>query len=66
MGEHDMKPFSAIASVVLAFVAVVQFLRLTLGWSVVINGNTIPMWVSVVACIVAATLSVMVWRESRQ
>jgi hypothetical protein len=61
-----MKPFSLIAALVLGLVAVVQLLRVILGWSVVINGFAIPLWASAVACLVAAALAAMVWRESRQ
>jgi hypothetical protein len=60
-----MKPFSLIAALVLGLVALVQLLRLILGWSVVVNGFAIPLWVSAVACLVAAGLAVMVWREAR-
>ena len=60
-----MKPFSAIAGVVLAIVALVQLLRLVMGWSVVVNGISIPLRASAVACVVAAGLAAMVWREAR-
>ena len=61
-----MKPFSAIAVVVFVLVALAQLLRLILGWSVVINGIDIPLWASAIACLVAAGLAVMVWREARR
>ena len=58
-----MKPFSSIAAAVFGLVALMQLLRLVLGWSIVINGFSIPLWASAVACLVAAGLAVMVWRE---
>ena len=61
-----MKPFSVIAALILGLVALVQLLRLIFGWSVVVNGFAIPLWASAVACLVAAGLAVMVWREARQ
>jgi hypothetical protein len=61
-----MKPFSALASVVFAVVALVQLLRLFFGWSVVINGVCIPLWASAISCLVAALLAGMVWREAGQ
>jgi hypothetical protein len=61
-----MKPFSFIAGLVLALIALVQLLRVILGWSVVINGFAVPLWASAVACFVAAVLAAMVWREARQ
>jgi len=61
-----MKPFSAIAAVIFALVSVVQLLRLIFSWSVVINGISIPLWASAIACLVAAGLAAMVWREARR
>ena len=61
-----MKPFSRIAGLVLAVIALVQLLRVILGWSVVINGFAVPLWPSAVACVVAAVLAVMVLREARR
>ena len=59
-----MKPFSTLAAVVFAVVALVQLLRLVLGWSVVVNGVNIPLWASAISCLVAALLAAMVWREA--
>ena len=58
-----MKPFTAMAIVVFALVAVVQLLRVILGWDVTVNGILIPFWVSVIASVIAFTLTVMLWRE---
>ncbi len=61
-----MRPFSTIAAVVFAIVAVLQLLRFSLGWEVVVNGWSIPLWASVIAFLVAAALAVMVWREAHR
>ena len=61
-----MKPFSTIAVVVFALVAIMQLLRVVLGWEVVVNGLSIPIWASALAFMVAAGLAAMVWREARQ
>ena len=61
-----MKRFSTIAAVVFALVALAQLLRLVLGWSVVVNGISIPLWASAIACLVAGGLAVMVWREAHR
>lgn len=61
-----MKPFSLIAALVLGLVALLQLLRVILGWSVVVDGLAIPLWASAVACLVAAVLAAMVWQEARQ
>ena len=60
-----MKPFTTIAVVVFALVALLQLLRVVLGWDVTVNGVLIPIWASVIACVVAATLAFMVSRETR-
>lgn len=61
-----MKPFSTIAAAVFALVALMQLLRFVLGWEVVVNGISVPLWASAVAFAVAAGLAVTVWREARQ
>jgi hypothetical protein len=33
---------------------------------IVVNGMTVPIWGSAVVAIVAGTLALMVWRESRR
>jgi hypothetical protein len=60
-----VKPFTTVAVVVFSLVALLQLLRVALGWEVTVNGLFIPPWASVIACVVAATLAVMLWRESR-
>jgi len=61
-----MKPFSTIAAVVFALVALLHLLRLVFGWQVVFNGWTVPMWLSWFGLFVAGALSVLVWREARR
>lgn len=61
-----MKPFTSTAVAVLALVALLQLLRVLLGWDVVIGGVAIPAWCSIVAAVVAATLAAMVWREAKR
>jgi hypothetical protein len=61
-----MKPYTTAASIVFALVAIAQLLRFALGWTVIINGISIPPWCSAVACLIAATLAIMVRREARQ
>jgi len=59
-----MKPFTTIAVVVFSLVALLQLVRVGAGWEVTINGISVPTWASVVACVVAAALAVMLWREA--
>ena len=56
-----MKPFSFLAVLVFALVALVQLARFVLAWPVSVNGVQIPVWVSAAAGVVAAFLAVMLW-----
>jgi hypothetical protein len=60
-----MKPFTFLAVVILALVALMHVVRLALAWTVVINGVDIPVAVSPFLAAFAALLAVMVWREAR-
>lgn len=59
------KPFTLLAVLVFAIVALVHLLRLVFGWEVTINGAAVPLWMSVLGIVIAAGLAVMLWRESR-
>lgn len=61
-----MKPFTAIASIVFALVALMQGVRALQGWPISIDGVAVPIWASAVFAVIAATLSLGVWRERRQ
>jgi hypothetical protein len=61
-----MKLFTAIAVAVFSLVALLQLVRVALGWEVTVNGILIPLWASVIACVVAATLAFVLWRETRR
>lgn len=59
------KPFTLIAVVLFSLIALLQLLRLILGWQVTVNGVTIPVWVSGIAFVITAGLAAMVGRETR-
>jgi hypothetical protein len=60
-----MKPFTSLAIIVFSLVALLQLLRVALGWEVTVNGIAIPVWVSIIACAIAAMLAFMLRREAR-
>jgi len=60
-----MKPFTTIAVVLFALIAVVHLLRLFAGWQVIVVGFSIPVWWSAIGLVVAGGLALMVWREAR-
>lgn len=59
------KPFTTIAVVVLALVALLHLARVLVGWEVVVDGAQLPLWPSWMAVVIAGGLAVMVWRETR-
>jgi hypothetical protein len=61
-----MKPFTLLGAVIFALVSLAHLLRLVFGWSILINGMSIPAWMSIVGCIVPALLALMLWREGRR
>ena len=55
---------TTIAVGVFALVALLHVLRLVFGWEVMIQGSSVPMWVSVVGVVIAGSLAIMLWRET--
>ena len=55
-----------IAAFLLGLIAVVQALRVALGWPVTVNGFSVPLWASVIAALVAGGVAVMLWRDGRR
>ena len=51
------KTFSTIAAVIFGIVAVLHLVRILMGWTVVIDSWTVPMWVSWIGLIVAGGMS---------
>lgn len=59
------KPFTKMAIVIFSLMALLHMLRLILAWTVVVGGLIIPMWVSVVGCLLPGGLAFMLSRECR-
>lgn len=59
------KPAALLAIVLLSIVALAHLLRYVFRIEVVAAGNVIPQWVSVLGFIVAATIAVALWRETK-
>jgi uncharacterized membrane protein len=51
------KTFAGVAAIIFALVALLHLLRLVLGWSIVIEGWAVPMWLSWIGLLVAGALS---------
>jgi hypothetical protein len=61
-----MKPFTTLACLLLALIALLQLTRALLGWEVIVNGFAVPIWPSAVAALVAGLIAAMTWREARR
>jgi len=61
-----LKPFTAIAVVLLGLIAFGHLLRVLAGWTLVIGAIVVPMWPSVLAVLVFGGLAIMLWREARR
>ena len=59
------KTFVATAAVIFGIVALLHLLRLVIGWSVVIEDWTVPMWFSWIGLVVAGALSYFGMRHVR-
>lgn len=60
------KPFTFLAVLIFALIAIVHVLRLVFGWEVTLNAAVVPMWVSVIGLLIAGALAVALWWESRK
>jgi len=58
------KHYAMVSAIVFALVAVVQVLRLVNQWAVQVGPYTVPLWVSWIAVIVAAALSLWGFRTA--
>jgi len=61
-----VKPFTKLAILLFAIVALAHLYRLVRPFEVVVAGTTIPEWVSIVGAIVGGGLALMLWRESKR
>ena len=61
-----MKTSITLAIVFLGMLSLLQLTRVLLGWSVVVNGVSVPIWASAVACVIAGALALALWRETHR
>jgi len=59
-----MKPASFVAAILLGIVSIMHILRLVFHTEVIVGERALPMWVSVVGCVAAGALSILVYREA--
>ena len=59
-----IKTFCTLAAAIFALIAVLQLIRIVMGWVVTFNGMDVPFWASWIAVIVAGTLSFVGFRAA--
>ena len=62
----ENKPFTLIAAVIFALMALVHLYRIATHFQIIIGSHPIPMWVSWIAIVVTGLLAMMLYRESRR
>ena len=60
------RPFTLIAAVIFALMALIHAYRLFTHFQIVAGSHTLPMWLSIVAIVVTAILAVGLFREARR
>lgn len=61
-----MKPVTTIVVFILIAISIAHLLRLIFQVDIVANGVNVPLWLSILGCIVPAVLALMLWRENRK
>jgi hypothetical protein len=62
----SQKTFSLVVGLVFLLIAVMHGLRLALRWEAVVNGWSVPMWVSALALLIAGYLAFEGLRPGRR
>jgi protein-S-isoprenylcysteine O-methyltransferase Ste14 len=65
VGMTSTKPFTMIAAIVFAIVALLHLYRLFTHFQVILGSHTIPMWWSYVGLVLPGLLAILLYRESR-
>ncbi|HSE68401.1 MAG TPA: hypothetical protein VLB12_15535 [Gemmatimonadales bacterium] len=57
-----MRRYELASGIVFTIIAAGQLTRLLLKWPVQVSNFTVPLWASVIACLVAATFAIWAFR----
>jgi hypothetical protein len=60
-----MRRYAVVSGAFFSLFAFVQLTRVALGWSVQVATVAVPVWASVIACLVTASLAIWGFRTSR-
>ena len=61
-----MKIGTLLAMIFFVVFALLHLSRLLLGVTIVIDGNTVPLWVSVFAILLSGLLAALLWRDRQR
>jgi hypothetical protein len=64
--KQRMKPFTTFSAILFFFISIFHLVRLTARWQIIINGTSIPLWVSIPGFFVAAALTFMLLYEAKK
>jgi hypothetical protein len=65
VGKTSTTPFTMIAAIIFAIVALLHLYRIFTQFQVVLGSHTIALWWSYVGLVVPGLLAIMLYRESR-
>jgi hypothetical protein len=63
--EDAMGRYERVSGTFFLLLAVLQLTRVVRGWPVQVAGVTVPVWASVVACLIAGSFALWAFRVSR-
>ena len=58
------KPFTYLATIFLAIIAILHVARIVAGWEVVVGDWHVSRWINLLLAFVTGSLSFMLWKES--
>ncbi len=61
-----LRNYVVVAAVIFTLVAAVQLIRIIIGWSVIIAGWQVPVWLSAVIAVIAAFLAWSGFQHARR
>jgi hypothetical protein len=60
-----MRRYELASGIVFTIIAAGQLTRLLLRWPVQVSNFTVPLWASLIACLVAASFAMWAFRSSK-
>ena len=61
-----MRRYELVSGIIFTIVALAQITRTVLGWTLQVDGFSVPVWVSGVAFVITGTLAIWAFRSAGQ